>query len=91
VFGVVVTIVGFELIVKHARQLPEPPSGFAMVMFPAPVVALPETSMTTSISPSSTNDVDSFVIPMLLNVTVAPDWKLEPVITTVIPTAPCPA
>jgi hypothetical protein len=73
--GVEVTIVGFGLIVKHATQLPEPRSGFVIVMFPGPVVAATETSMTTSISPLLTNVVDSFVIPELLKVTVAPDWK----------------
>ncbi|TMH55079.1 MAG: hypothetical protein E6H53_17625 [Betaproteobacteria bacterium] len=56
--GVELTIEGLGLTVKHAAQLPDPRSGLVTVMLPAPVVALEETLITTSISPLEMKFVD---------------------------------
>jgi hypothetical protein len=86
--GAELRIVGFALIVKHAAQLPDPPSGLWTVMFPAPTVAPDVTLITMSISPLNTNVVDATETPEFEKDTVAPFWKFAPVIATGLFVAP---
>ena len=82
------TMVGAALTVKQAAQLPEPASGLVTVMLPAPGSADGDTSTMRSSSPLDLNVVEVAWTLVLLNETVAPFWKCEPVIVTALPAAP---